>query len=127
MRIAAFAMALTLKAGDETVEAAGLHLKANASEIWQPDEVFFDLSRDRTAVNAMLADIAGKAVAKSNAGEKVKTQKRIIRDFLTGENARAKVERWLPGWMRFPFVSYSKGASGLADAAKSAAKALARV
>jgi len=111
--------------GEGTVEAAGLHLKADAMGIWNPDEAFFDLLRDRTVANAMRADIAGKAVAKSNAGEKLKTQKRILRDFLGGENGRAKVENWLPGWMRFPFVSYGKGASRLADAAKAATKALA--
>ncbi|HEY5239713.1 MAG TPA: ParB/RepB/Spo0J family partition protein [Rhizomicrobium sp.] len=125
MRVAAFAMALTLGVGEGTVEAAGLHLKADAMGIWNPDEAFFDLLRDRTVANAMRADIAGKAVAKSNAGEKLKTQKRILRDFLGGENGRAKVENWLPGWMRFPFVSYGKGASRLADAAKAATKALA--
>jgi len=127
MRVAAFAMALTLKVGDETVEAVGLHLKSDAAEVWQPDDVFFDLVRDRAAVNAMLAEVAGKAIAKSNLAEKVKTQKKIIRDCLAGENAREKIANWLPGWMRFPFKPYGKGASEIADAAKAAANALARL
>lgn len=79
MRVAAFAMALTLKVGDENVEAVGLHLNASAAEVWQADEVFFDLIRDRTTANAMLADVAGKSVAKSNLPEKMKTQKQIVR------------------------------------------------
>jgi len=75
MRIAAFVMADTLAVGDTPVEAAALHLKPNAAEVWQPDDVFFDLIRDRATVNAMLAEVAGKSVAKTNADEKVKSQK----------------------------------------------------
>jgi len=124
MRIAAFVMADTLAVGDTPVEAVGLHLKVNASEVWQADDVFFELVRDRATVNAMLADVAGKSVAKANADEKAKTQKKVIRDCLAGENARPKVEDWLPGWMQFPFKPYGKGASGIANATKQAVKAL---
>jgi len=124
LRIAAFVMALTLAVGDTPVEAAGLRLNATAAELWQPDDLFFDLIRDRSTVNAMLADAAGKSVAKSNKDEKVKSQKTIIRDCLAGENGRSKIENWLPGWMQFPFRPYGKGASRIAAAAKDAAKAL---
>jgi len=124
LRVAAFVMADTLAVGSTSVEAAGLHLKANAAEVWQPDETFFELIRDRPTANAMLADVAGKSVAKSNKDEKIKVQKTVIRDCLMGENGRAKVENWLPGWMQFPFKPYAKGASHIADAAKDAAKAL---
>jgi len=125
LRIAAFVMANTLAVGDAPVEALGLHLKANASEIWQPDEVFFDLLRERDTVNAMLAEVAGKSVAKGNADEKVKAQKKIMRDCLAGENWRSKVEGWLPGWLQFPFKPYGKGASRITQATKHAQKALA--
>ena len=114
----------TLAVGDASVEAAALRLKANAAEVWQPDDLFFELIRDRTTVNAMLAEVAGKSVAKANKDEKVKAQKKIIRDCLAGENGRSKVENWLPGWMQFPFKPYGKGASRIAAAAKDAAKAL---
>ncbi|HEY5236963.1 MAG TPA: ParB/RepB/Spo0J family partition protein [Rhizomicrobium sp.] len=124
MRIAAFAMANTLAVGDTCVEAAGLYLKANAGEVWKPDDVFFDLLRDRITVNAMLAEVAGKSVAKGNADEKVKTQKKIMRDCLAGENWRSKVEGWLPGWMQFPFKPYGKGKSAIAEATKAASQAL---
>ena len=124
LRIAAFVMADTLAVGDTAVEAAGIHLKANAAEVWQPDETFFELLRDRATVNAMLAEVADKSVAKSNKDEKVKVQKRIIRDCLAGENGRAKTEGWLPGWMQFPFRPYGKGASRIASQAKDAAKAV---
>lgn len=124
MRIAAFVMADTLAVGDTPVEAAALHLKPNAAEVWQPDDIFFDLIRDRVTVNAMLAEVAGQSVAKTHADEKVKSQKKIIRDSLAGENWRSKVEGWLPGWMAFPFRPYGKGSSGIADACKQAAKVL---
>lgn len=124
LRIASFAIALTLAVGDTAVEAAGLCLNATAAELWQPDDLFFELIRDRTTVNAMLAEVAGKSVTKSNKDEKVKAQKAILRDCLSGENGRTKVEGWLPGWMQFPFKPYGKGASRLAAAAKNAAKTL---
>ncbi|RWF35962.1 MAG: chromosome partitioning protein ParB, partial [Mesorhizobium sp.] len=57
--------------------------------------------------NLMLADIGGKPVADGNVSEKVKTQKKIIRDFLAGENGREKVDAWLPRWMKFPAQSYT--------------------
>lgn len=103
MRIAAFAMADTLAVGDTAVEAAGLHLKPDPSELWRPDETFFELLRERKTINAMLAEVAGETVAKSSADETVKAQKKIIRDCLAGENWRTKVEGWIPGWMQFPF------------------------
>jgi ParB family chromosome partitioning protein len=124
LRIAAFAMALTLAVGDCAVEAAGLHLNVTAAELWQPDDLFFELIRDRPTINAMLAEVAGKPAAKSNKDEKVKSQKKIIRDCLAGESGRLKIEGWLPGWMQFPFKPYRKGASRIAAAAKAAAKAL---
>jgi ParB family chromosome partitioning protein len=123
MRIAAFAMADTLAVGDTAVEAAGLHLKPNSSELWQPDETFFELIYERETVNAMLAEVAGDTVAKNNADEPVTAQKKIIRDCLAGENWRTKVEGWLPGWMQFPFKPYGKEAGGIDETGKAAAKA----
>ncbi|TGR94533.1 chromosome partitioning protein ParB, partial [Mesorhizobium sp. M1C.F.Ca.ET.188.01.1.1] len=74
---------------------------------WQADDAFFELLRDREIANLMLADIGGKPVADGNVSEKVKTQKKIIRDFLAGENGREKVDAWLPPWMKFPAHIYT--------------------
>ncbi|MER8556593.1 hypothetical protein NKH37_31285 [Mesorhizobium sp. M1217] len=83
---------------------------------WQPDDAFFDLLRDKEIANSMLAEVGGKLVADGNVAEKVKTQKKIIRDFLAGENGRQKVETWLPRWMEFPAESYtSRGGFRTAD------------
>ncbi len=96
MRIAAFVMADTLAVGGDAVEAAGTHLAVDACKLWLPDDVFFALLRGRISVNAMLADVGGKVIAKANIAEKAKTQKQIVRDCLAGANGRTKVADWLP-------------------------------
>ncbi len=74
----------------------------DARDTWQPDDTFFDLIRDRATINAIVAEVAGDAVAKANVAEKAKTQKLIVRDCFAGTNGSAKVEDWLPGWLAFP-------------------------
>jgi ParB family chromosome partitioning protein len=106
MRIAAFFTAQSLACGSDVVDDVGAHLNADARPHWQPDDTFFELIRDRATVNAMLTEVAGEAVARGNIAEKAKTQKRIIRDYLSGTNGRTNVEGWLPRWLRFPFTTY---------------------
>lgn len=112
-RILALVMAETLDPGSAMVEAAGVHLGVDMHDYWQPDETFFDLIRDKTTLNAMVAEVAGKDVAKGNITAKGKAQKQIIKDCLAGTNGRAKVAKWLPGWMAFPVRAYKKN-GGLA-------------
>ncbi|WP_192365750.1 ParB/RepB/Spo0J family partition protein [Mesorhizobium mediterraneum] len=107
MRVLAIVMAETLEAGSAVIEALGNHLNVDMGAWWQPDDAFFDLLRDKEIANLMLADVGGKHVADGNVAEKVKTQKKIIRDFLSGENGRRQVEAWLPRWMKFPAESYT--------------------
>lgn len=121
-RIAAFIMADTLAVGADCVETAGLVLEADGGKHWTPDEAFFSLIREKATLSAMIAEVAGKDVAKGNAGAKTATMKQVLIDSLGGKNGRKKAERWLPGWMAFPFVPYGKGRSKLAEAAKDAAK-----
>jgi ParB family chromosome partitioning protein len=108
LSILAIVMGESLEAGSDVVEAVGLHLGVDMAPVWTPDEAFFELLRDKSIVTALLADIAGEAVAKANAGEKVKVQKRLIRDHLEGANGRPKVEGWLPRWMAFPPAPYTE-------------------
>src|SRR5487761_137770 len=115
LRVAACVMAETLAAGSPLVEAVGIHRRVDARTHWQPDDAFFDLVRDRATVNAMLADVAGKAVADGNVAERAKTQKQIIRDHLAGANGRTKIEGWMPGLMRFPFQAYGEQSSTLGE------------
>ena len=99
-------MGESLEAGSMVVEAVGLHLGVDMALLWQPDAAFFELIRDKTIVNALLADIGGEAVASANAGEKVKAQKQLVRDFIDGSNGRPQ-RAWLPRWMAFPPAAYT--------------------
>jgi len=105
--IAAIVMGETMEVGSAVVEAVGNYLDVDMADLWTPDQAFFDLIRDRQVANAMLREIGGKRIADGNVAEKVKTQKGIIRDHLTGENQRPKVEGWVPKWLRFPAASYT--------------------
>lgn len=102
LRVAAFAMAESLAAGSAMVEAAGTHMAVDMRQHWSADAVFVEMLRDRSVVDAMLADIAGATVAEANRAEKLKTRKAIIRDFAEGSNGRTKAEGWLPGGFAFP-------------------------
>ena len=116
-RVLAFVMAETLEAGAAVTEAVGNHLKVNMVDYWQPNDTFFDLLKDKTVINAILKQVAGKRVADGNVTATGKTQKKIIRDCLAGENNRKKVEDWLPGYMAFPFKPYTKkGGIAIEDA-----------
>jgi ParB family transcriptional regulator, chromosome partitioning protein len=50
----------------------------------------------------------------------------IVRDCLTGENGRAKVEGWVPKWMAFPPAAYTvrAGVPTVARAEKMASLAI---
>ena len=111
MRVLAIVMAETLEAGTAVVEALGTHLKVDMREYWEADDAFFDLLRDKQAVNAMVRHIGGKRVADANVTATTKVHKNIIRDFMTGDG-RKKVEAWLPHYMAFPFKAYTKRGGG---------------
>ncbi len=111
MRVLALVMAATLESGTAAVEALGTHLKVDMRDYWQADDAFFDLLRNKGAVNAILRHIGGKAVAGANVSATTKVQKNIVRDFITGDG-RTKVEGWLPRYMEFPFKAYTKAGGG---------------
>lgn len=111
MRVLAVVMAETLEAGTAVVEALGTHLKLDMRDYWGADDAFFDLLRDKAAVNAMVRHIGGKAVADANVSATTKVQKKIVRDFITGDG-RKKAEGWLPRYMEFPFKAYTKKGGG---------------
>src|SRR3546814_9136695 len=105
LAVLAVVMGETLEAGSAVVEAVGGYLGVDMASLWTPDDALLDLIRDRQVVNAVLRDIAGKHTAHANVAEKIKTQKSIIRDHLTGSNDRRQVEGWVPKWLRFPAAS----------------------
>ncbi|MEQ1756169.1 MAG: ParB/RepB/Spo0J family partition protein [Micropepsaceae bacterium] len=107
MRVLAMIAAETLAVGSALVEAVGNQLKVDTAKTWTPDDAFFELVREKIVVNAMLAEVAGQAVADANVAERLKTQKQIIRDHLDGTNGRAKVAPWFPRWLSFPARFYT--------------------
>ena len=91
------------------MEALGNTLPVSLKDCWQPDAAFFDLLRDTQIINAMLGEIAGKAIADANIAETTKVQKGIIIDVLTGANGRNAKPDWRPCWTAFPFGTYRSG------------------
>ena len=101
IRILTYAMAETLEVGTAAVEAT-LHVThCDLSDWWNPDEAFFTLLRDKRAINAMVADIAGETCAKSVLTETAKVQKQVIGNRINGEGCEANPD-WLPDWMQTP-------------------------
>ncbi len=97
----------TLDAGSPLVDALGAELQVDMASVWQADEAFFGLVRDKEVLRAMMAEVAGEQVAAANAKEKGKTKIQIIRAHLNGEDGRARREHWVPRWMAFPPSCYT--------------------
>jgi ParB family chromosome partitioning protein len=101
LRVLSLVMAETLAAGSTLVEAAGVALKPDVAGWWSADDTLLDLVRDRAAVNALVGEVAGQAVADANVSETAKVQKKILHDCLTGQG-RPRTEGWVPRYMAFP-------------------------
>ncbi len=108
LRVLAFIMAESLPAGSAAVEALGLILGVDMDKWWTADDAFFELLRDKPAINAMMAEIAGKTIASQYIKETARQQKDVIRQFLDGTNGRQKAEQWKPRYFRFPMQAYTK-------------------
>lgn len=105
--VLAIVMAETLEAATPLIEMLGQHLAVDMAKIWQADEALLDAIRDSEVLDAVLAEVAGEEGARANAKATGKVKRGIIRDCLTGENGRAKVEGWVPRWMAFPPSAYT--------------------
>ena len=109
MRILTFVIAETLPAQCNTLEMLGNHLSVDMSEVWTPDQTFFDLFRDKEAINSMVKEVAGKNAAEGNITATAKVQKSIIQDCLNGKRT-AKQKDWKPRYMNFPMKGYTSRA-----------------
>ena len=109
LTVLAYVMAESLEVGNASVEAIGNILPVSLGDCWTPDAAFFDLLRDKQVINAMLGEIADKAVADANIAERAKVQKGMIVDALTGVNGREAKPDWRPRWAAFPFGTYRSG------------------
>jgi ParB family chromosome partitioning protein len=104
--LVAIVMGETLEAGGEAIDLLGQLLKPEPSTLWEPDDAFFTLIRDRKVLVAILEEIAGHDVAEANQEASGKVLKAVIGDCLKGRNSRAKVEDWVPRWLQFPATTY---------------------
>lgn len=107
MNVVAVVMGETLASGSAAVEMTGHAIGTDMAKWWEADDAFFDLIRDREVLTAMVGEVAGDLIAKANAGEKAKAMKAIIRAHLDGADGRAKVEHWVPRWMRLAPGAYT--------------------
>lgn len=99
-------MAETLAAHSPVVDALGYMMGTDMRNWWTPDQGFFDLLRDKGAINAMLAEVASDVTANAHVASTAKVQKKIVADCLSGDG-RPKAEGWLPRYMRFPAEGYT--------------------
>ena len=106
MALLAVTVAETLAMGTGLIDDLGQSLKFDIGAQWQPDDLFFDLAKDREAVGAMLAEVIGESAARSYITETGAKKKAIIRKALAGED-RTKVEGWLPRYLQFPQARYT--------------------
>lgn len=103
----AVAMAETLAMGTGLIDTLGQVLAVDVGLHWQPDDLFFDLAKDREAVSGMLIEVIGETAARGYLTETGTKKKAIIRKALAGEG-RAKVDGWLPGYLQFPQAQYTE-------------------
>lgn len=107
LRILSFIMAETLEAHTDMVDTLGSLIGTDMRNWWTPDDTFFDLLRDKAAINAMVREIAGDQAADAHTAATAKVQKQIINDCLSGQR-QPEVKDWLPRYMAFPAGSYTQ-------------------
>lgn len=122
--ILAIVMGETLAAGSPLIEMLGPLLAVDMAKVWQPNDALLDLIRDREVLGCVLAEVAGEGVATANVAATGKVKRRIVRDCLTGDNGRTRVEGWVPRWMAFPPTAYT-GRGGVPTVARAASLAAA--
>ncbi|MCR9223997.1 MAG: hypothetical protein NXH70_07985 [Hyphomonas sp.] len=110
MQVLAFTMADTLEAGGAIVEAVAHVCETDMASYWKPEPAFFDLLRNKRAINAMVADIGTVLLADSCAAETAKAQKMIIGNRIMGEGCEPNPD-WRPSWMRVPPTRLVEGAA----------------
>ncbi|MFA6965237.1 ParB/RepB/Spo0J family partition protein [Bosea sp. (in: a-proteobacteria)] len=107
LRILTFVMVQTLSVGTVLVDTLGNLLIVDMGAMWQTDDAFLGLIRDRGTLLSMLEDIGGEAVAQAHTASPAKVLRSIIRQCATGEG-REKVEGWIPPYLAFPAKGYTE-------------------
>ena len=104
-KVMAHAMAESLATAEPIVDLLGTVLTVDMHDHWQPEETFFELLRDKPALNAMVAELAGDSVAAAHLTATTKVQKGILKDCLNGQR-QPQMENWLPRYLAFPMGRY---------------------
>ena len=99
LRVLTFAMAESLEAGSDIVEATAQTIDMDMASLWEPDDAFFDILRDKKVINAMVGEIAGERTAKAHLTDTGAKQKQIIRNRIAGHGCKADKD-WRPRWMQ---------------------------
>lgn len=124
LELLTYVVAETLACDEGLVEVLGSLLSVDMSKHWTPDETFFDLLRDKEAINAMLKEVGGKAVADAHVTSTAKVQKSIIRQHLDGTRKPHR-KGWTPRYAEFPVRGYTKrGGIAAVERGKAAKKPL---
>lgn len=119
LRILTFLMAETLEAGHAAVELAASELAIDPAKWWQPDDAFFDLVRNKAAINAMIAEVKGPDAAAARLTE---TRKRQLADLQSALSRRGEDETWTPAYLRVPFETYTGQPGGSLGEARDIAR-----
>ena len=104
-RILTFLIADSLSAHSPLIDTLGEAIDSDMRTHWIPEPLFFDLVRDKQALNAMVGEYAGSTAARENANATAKTQRAILNACLDGTRT-TKCEDWMPQYMAFPMGSY---------------------
>lgn len=107
LAVLAVVMAESLQSGTMLIELLGSQLEVDMAQVWEADDAFIELLRDKALVGHLLADVVGAEVAASNAKESGKVQRGIIFNCLHGQMGWEKREGWVPRWMSFPPSAYT--------------------
>ncbi|MGC3939961.1 ParB/RepB/Spo0J family partition protein [Roseobacter sp. EG26] len=114
LRVLSFLMADSLAVGTELIEVLAQAFGTEMTAAWSIDDTFFDLMRDKQAINGMVAEIAGENAAKEHITATAKVQKTIIKACLDGTRT-PQVKNWTPRYMQVSMQGYTDR-SGFADA-----------
>ncbi len=101
-RIFTFVVAETLPSASEIVEILGAEMNVDLDEFHSPDDTFFDLLKDKHAINGMIAEIIDPAAAARQISDTAKAQKATIRSAMTLTNPD-----WWPRYFSFPMSAYT--------------------
>ncbi|MGJ8531686.1 MAG: ParB/RepB/Spo0J family partition protein [Alphaproteobacteria bacterium] len=107
LKVLTFVVAETLASGSAMVELLGSLLNVKLADHWKPEDTFFDLFKDKQAINGALKQMGGKTVADAHITSTAKVQKDVMRQYLDGARKPQKAE-WMPNYMAFPMKGYTK-------------------